>query len=140
MARFASIQYCHSNDTMLSRDENGNIVDIEYPYPTDGADTRGRSPFHDGTGLPLAAPFQNGISIERACRPGEGIPGGWSLFGLWRAGVGCTPTREQAMRLRKPDTASCAMKAPARRPRIWTSVCRNSSTTGWRASAEKLEE
>lgn len=100
-------QYCHSTDTMLSRDENGNIVDIEYPqYPTDmelstredavrfmtGPDCR--SPHHfkiDEYLYPNAL-----VDLARVFRA-DGV-----LFGLWRAGVGCTLTRkEQAMRLRK---------------------------------------
>jgi len=99
-------QYSHGADSIMTRDENGEIIDVEYPmYPADDLVTRedavrfmttpdARSPHH--------------FKIDEYLHPyalnefAKLYQADGALFGLWRSGVGCAITRkEQAMRLRE---------------------------------------
>jgi hypothetical protein len=63
-----------------------------------------------------------------------------ALLAGWRCGVGCTLTRkEQAMRLREADTASCSSREASRAsaPTSMRSASSTSWTHGWRPGPQK---
>ena len=99
-------QYSHSADSIMFRDENGELVDHEYPsYPNDIELTTREDAVRFMTTPDPRSPHH--FKIDEYLRPEALVDfasvfrADGALFGLWRSGVGCTITRkEQAMRLR----------------------------------------
>ena len=99
-------QYSHSADSIMYRDENGDLVDHEYPsYSSDIELTTREDAVRFMTTPDPRSPHH--FKIDEYLRPEALVDfasvfrADGALFGLWRSGVGCTLTRkEQAMRLR----------------------------------------